>query len=130
MEEFLKFLKTKFFLTKVIPMLFFVIPCLVEIYKIVSGMYKPAALEFTLFAIAAILVLNLFFRKNWLNRVIGAICVLSFFFLIFSVLSEYFEYSNLLAFEALRLLSVGLLLCLTGISMGIVLMVPIKSAKQ
>jgi hypothetical protein len=119
-----KFLKSRLFLTKGLPALFFAIPCLIEIYKAIMGIYQPTALEFFAIAIAAILLLNLYFRKYWISCVIGSICGLIFFYLIFAVLSEYSEFPNSGSFEALRLLIVGLLLCFSGITMGILLMLP------
>lgn len=130
MKKFLKYLKTKFLLTKVLPTLFFVIPSLIEIYKIILGIHEPKALEFIAIAIAAILLLNLFTRQYWLSFTIGIISTLCFFFLIFAVFSEYSEFSNPIAFDALRLLSLGLLLCLSGLIVGIMLMVPFKSARE
>jgi len=130
MKKNLNYLKSWRFLTKVLPALFFVIPSLIEIYKAIMGIYEPTALEFIAIAIAAILVLNLFMRQYWLSCSIGAINTLCFFFLIFAVLSEYSEFPNPIAFDALRFLSVGLLLCLSGVTVGIMLMVPFKSATE
>ena len=128
MKKYLNYLKSRFFLTKVLPSLFFVIPSLIEIYKTTMGIYEPTALEFIVIAIAVVLVLNLFIRRYWLSCSIGAISILCFFFLIFAVLSEYTEFPNPIAFDALRLLTVGLLLCLSGITVGIMLIIPYKSA--
>jgi len=128
MKKYLNYLKSRFFLTKVLPSLFFVIPSLIEIYKAIIGIYEPTALEFIAIAIAAVLVLNLFMRRYWLSCSIGAISTLCFSFLIFAVLSEYSEFPNPIAFDALRLLLVGFLLCLSGITVGIMLIIPYKSA--
>lgn len=130
MKKFLNYLRTKFFLTKVLPTLFFVIPSFIEIYKVISGVYEPTALEFIIMAIAAILLLNLFVRKYWLSCTIGVISMLCFFFLIFAVLSEYSEFTNPLASDALQLLSFGTLLCLSGIVVGIMLVIPFKSGNH
>lgn len=130
MEKCLKYLKTRFFLTKVLPTLFFVIPGLVEIYKAIMGIYEPTPLVFIPIAIGAILVLNLFIRQYWLSCSIGAISTLCFSYLIFAVLSEYLEFPILTSFEALKLLFIGLLLCLSGITVGIMLILPFKPAAQ
>ena len=125
-----KILISRLFLTKGLPALFFVIPSLIEIYKAITGIYKPTALEFIAIAIAVILLLNLYFRKYWISCTIGSISGLVFFYLIFAVLSEYFEFPNPGSFDALRLLIVGLILCFSGITAGILLLVPFKSSKE
>ena len=130
MKKLLEFLRTKFFATKVLPALFFLIPSFIEIHKAISGIHEPTALEFIAFSIAAILPLNLFTRKYWLSCAVGIVSSLGFFFLIFAVFSEYSEFSNPFAFDALRLLTLGLLLCLSGVAMGIMLMVPFKPAMK
>jgi hypothetical protein len=127
MKKYLIFLKTRFFLTKVLPALFFVIPSLIELHKAIFGLYDPTALEFIAIAIAAVLLLNLFMRQYWISCIIGTICAFCFFILIFAVISEYSEFPNPMAFDALRLLSIGFLLCLSGITAGIMLMIPFKS---
>ena len=127
MKKYLMYLKTRHFLTKVLPTLLLVIPCLIEIWKAFMGIYEPTALEFIVIAIAAILLLNLYFRQYWISCIIGFVCFFVFFYLIFAVLSEYSEFLHPGSFDALRLLLVGLLLCFSGMTAGILLMLPFKS---
>ena len=124
-----KYLKSRFFLTKVLPTLFFsifAIPCVC--YAIFANI-KLSTFDIIVITVAAILLLNLYLRQYWLSYIIGAISVLSFFYLVFAVLSEYSEFPNLASLDALRLLIVGLLLCLSGMTVGILLIIPFKSAK-
>ena len=130
MKKYLNYLKTRHFLTKVLPALFFVIPSLIEIFKAITGIYEPTVLEFTAIAIAAILILNLYFRQYWISCIIGSFISIIFFFLIFAVLGEFSEFTNTSSFDAFRLLVVGLFLCFSGITVGILLMLPFKTATK
>ena len=127
-----KYLKSRFFLTKVLPSLYFGVFGLLYIYGILFGKSEVGLRGdgIIVIAITAIVLLNLYMRQYWLSCTIGSICALIFFYLIFAVLSEYSEFPNLASFDALRLLIVGLLLCLSGMTVGILLVIPFKSAKQ
>ncbi|MDR2148780.1 MAG: hypothetical protein LBE91_20255 [Tannerella sp.] len=125
-----KFLKSRFFLTKVLPALFFGIFGLGYVYGVLFGKsgsgFTPGAM--IVIAISTIVILNLYMRKYWISATIGAICALVFFYLIFAVFDEYSEFPNPGSAEALRLLAVGLLLCLSGLAVGILLMIPFRTA--
>ena len=125
-----KYLKSRFFLTKVLPALFFSIFAIPWVCYAIFGNGGLSPIDIVVITIAAILLLNLYMRQYWLSYIIGSISVLIFFYLIFAVLSEYSEFPNLASFDALRLLIVGLLLCLLGITVGILLIIPFKSAKK
>ena len=122
------FLKSGFFLTKVIPALYFSVFGLVYLYGIFFGKSGfDMADSIIVLSITAIVLLILFVRKHWLNFIIGIICFLVFLYFIFAVLSEYSEFPNPGSFDALQLLIVGLLLCFSGITIGVLLMIPLKT---
>ena len=127
-----KYLKSRFFLTKVLPALYFSIFGLWHIYGILFGKSELGLRVdgIILIAIVAIVLFNLHMRQYWLSCIVGSICTLIFFYLIFALLSEYSEFPNLASFEALRLLFVGLLLCISGMTVGILLIIPFKPMKQ
>ena len=119
------YMKSKFFLTKVIPALYFCIFGVAYLYGIFFGESGLVAMDsIIVLCITAIVLLILLVKKNWLNFVIGLICFLIFFYLILALFSEYGEFPNPASFEALQLLIVGLLLCFSGITVGVLLMIP------
>ena len=126
------FFKSRLFLTKVIPALYFCIFGLVYLSGIFFGKTGVGISTdgVIVFSIAAIVLLNLLMRKYWISYVIGITCFLIFFYFILAVLSEYREFSNLASYDALLLLIVGLLLCFSGIAIGILLMIPFKKTQQ
>ncbi len=116
------FLKSNFFWTKVLPTVFFCI-------LMACMMYPPTfTIGWTTIGILPItvLLLNLHIKKDWISQIVGVIFVMIFFYLVFAVLSEYREFPDGTTFDALRLLLVGLALCFTSMTMGVLLCLPFK----
>jgi len=121
-----KFLKSRLFLTKVLPALPYCIVSVSVLYHVLFGDMTLSALDIFMLAITAILLLNLYARQYWLSCMVGSINVLWFSYLILAVLSDYAKFPNLGSSEALKLIIFGLLFCFSGITLGFLLMIPFK----
>ena len=121
-----KFLKSRLFLTKVLPALPYCIVSVSVLYHVLFGDMTLSALDIFMLAITAILLLNLYARQYWLSYIMGAITVLFSLYMILAVLSEHSEFPNSGSSDALQLLITGLLICFSGIALGVLLMIPFK----
>ena len=121
-----KYLKSRFFLTKVLPALFFSIFAIPWVCHAIFGNGGLSPIDIVVITIAAILLLNLYMRQYWLSYIMGAITVLFSLYMILAVLSEHSEFPNSGSSDALQLLITGLLICFSGIALGVLLMIPFK----
>jgi hypothetical protein len=115
------FLKSNFFLTKVLPSVFYSV-------LVILIVFPPSALavgrDIVLILLLSVLLLNLYFKKHWISSVIGGITFFLALYLVFAVLSEYHDFPDGASFEALRLLIVGLILCFSSMFMSTLLCFP------
>ena len=121
-----RFFLSRLFLTKVIPSLFFGIMGILSIYGSFQGHAGAIAERIVGSVIVAMLALNLYLQKKRLSQVIGVIFALISFYLIVALFDEYFEFPDLASSDALKLLGTGLALFLSGITMGVLLILPFK----
>ncbi len=119
------FLRSNFFWAKVLPTVFFCVLIAGILYP--SGFIGGAVFGTLLITV---LLLNLYIKKNWISLMLGVIFTLIFFYLVFAVLSEHSEFPDGTTFEAMRLLLLGLALCVSAMVMGLLMCVPFRRNKM